>query len=137
MLLPGRLHREAAGDELGPDVASRRGKAKALSSEIGVNTDSWPPAGDGRPPMRPAGLMPESNLEKALSAPHYDRRSGSLPPRRHGEPADASCHARSASIGDRRSSGGEQAWPGCSSTQPAADHISPQGFDASATALVS
>ena len=82
-----------------------------------------------------AGLMPKSNLKKKfLSAPLYDRRSGSLPARRHGEPADASCHARSASIGDRRSSGGEQAWPGCSNAQPAADHISPRGFDASATA---
>ena len=67
MLLPGRLHREAAGDELGPDLASHRGKAKsveALSLEIGVKTDSWPPTGDGRPPMRSAGLMPESNLKK-------------------------------------------------------------------------
>ena len=66
MLLPGRLHREAAGDELGPDLASHRGKAKALSSEIGVKADSWPPAGDGRPPMWSAGLMPKSNHLKKI-----------------------------------------------------------------------
>ena len=64
MLLPGRLHREAADDELGPDLASHRGKAKALSSEIGVKADSWPPAGDGRRPMQSASLMPEPNVEK-------------------------------------------------------------------------
>ena len=41
---------------------------KRFLSEIGVKSDSWPPAGVGRPPMRSAGLMPESNLEKSLSA---------------------------------------------------------------------
>ena len=55
------------GGQSGPDLASHRKKSQsgeALSSEIGVKADSWPPAGDGRRPMRSAGLMLDSDLEK-------------------------------------------------------------------------
>ena len=45
-------------------IGEKPKSVEALSSEIGVKTDSWPPAGDGRPPMRSAGLMPKSNLGK-------------------------------------------------------------------------
>ena len=67
VLMPGCRHREAAGGQSGPDLASHRKKSQsgeALSSEIGVKADSWPPAGDGRRPMRSAGLMLDSDLEK-------------------------------------------------------------------------
>ena len=54
-------------------IGEKPKSVEALSSEIGVKTDSWPPAGDGRPPMRSAGLMPKSNLgKKMLSAPLSD-----------------------------------------------------------------
>ena len=112
MLLPGRLHREAAGDELGPDLASHRGKAKALSSEIGVKADSWPPAGDGRPPMRSSGLMPEKR--RKTSAGIFGTTEGSWPGVGHRSAADAigrldaseNVEASSTEIGRRNQTGG-------------------------------
>ena len=64
MLLPGLPSSRGGRCELPFPIKPKY----ALLSHIGVKSHSWPPAGVGRRPMRSAGLMPESNLEKSLSA---------------------------------------------------------------------
>ena len=133
---------------------------EALFLGIDVRDDCWPgddgwPAADAirRPHaeiasgksrqvsmhyLRGTAAKPESDLVKVAkcqSTTIGDRWS--LPGRRDRQPAEATCHPRSASIGDPRSGGSQQAQPGRSSARPAADHIAPDDFDASAAALLS
>ena len=86
-------------------ISSRIGKKPKVLKRYFWGSTSETTAGrvttDGQPPMRSAGLMPKSRLEKVakcLSTTIGDRWS--LPGCRGRQPAEATCHARSASIGD-------------------------------------
>ena len=104
-----------------PRVTCRTTTADACTQLLPLVVLRADPAGSCKPLKKASG--------RASSTTHFSRL------RPMPVSADATYHARSASIDDPRSGGSQQARPGCSSTRPAADHIAPDDFDASAADL--